>query len=59
VPTGLEIAKLEIAQARDRDVYCLPLRLGRTDVDARHFSQPERPFDRRPVGLAMSSSPTQ
>jgi hypothetical protein len=45
VPTGLKITEVEIAQARDLDVDCLTIRLSRTDLDARHFSQAERRFD--------------
>ena len=59
VPTGLKIAEVEIAQARDLDVDCLPIRLCRTDPDARHLNQAERRFVCRPVGLALSVSPMQ
>jgi hypothetical protein len=53
VPTGLNIAEVEIAQARDLDVDSLPVWLSRTDFNARHLSQAERRFDCRPVGLAL------
>jgi hypothetical protein len=59
VPTGLKITEVEIAQARDLNLDSLPIRLSRTDLDARHFSQAKRRFDCRPVGLALSTSPMQ
>ena len=49
VPTGPKTAEVEIAQARDLDVDCLPLRLSRTDLDARHECSG------RTLGLAASS----
>ena len=48
MPTGPKTAEVEIAQARDLDVDCLPLRLSRTDLDARHECSG------RTLGLAAS-----
>ena len=47
---GLEDrSDVEITQARDLDVDCLPVRLSRTDLDARHDAQDARRLDwRRP-----------
>ena len=39
VPTVLQLPDVKVTQARNLDVECLPVRQGRTDLDARHYAQ--------------------
>ena len=54
VPTSSKLTDVEIAQARNLDVECLPVRQCRTDLDARHGAQDDRRLDWRGAGLPLS-----
>ena len=55
VPTGLKIADVEIAQARDLDIEWSRIRQRRTDLHTRHVAQAARRLDCWPLALAPSS----
>ncbi len=45
MPTGTKLTDVEITQARNLDGECLPVRHRRTDLNARHVVQGDRPLD--------------
>ena len=54
VPTSSKGTNIEITQTRNLDVDRLPIRLGRTDLNARHDAQGDWRFDWRLPGLPLS-----
>ena len=52
-PTSPKRTDVEIAQARNLDVDCLPLRDRRADPDARHCDQDGRRLDWRAADLPL------
>jgi hypothetical protein len=54
VPAASKLHNVEITQARNLDVECLPVRYYRTDPDAWHGTQTDRRLDWREVDLPLS-----
>ena len=55
VPAAPKAAGVEVAQMRNLDLNCASVRQGRTDPDAGHGVQAERPLDLRP-GLLLPAA---
>jgi hypothetical protein len=56
VPTSPKRADIEITQARNLDVECLPVRDRRTDPYARHGDQDGRRLDWRAANLPLPAT---
>ena len=54
VPTVPKLTDVEVTQARNLDVECLPVRWRATDLYARHSAQGDRCLTRRGPDLPLS-----